>query len=63
VFALADYASTPADQVLRRVTTGGHLGLFMGHEALSEHWPPLLESVLSHSKPARARVSRTAASS
>ena len=25
VFALADYASTPADQVRRRITTGGHL--------------------------------------
>jgi poly(3-hydroxybutyrate) depolymerase len=63
VFALADYASTPADQVLRRVSTGGHLGLFMGHEALSEHWPPLLERVLAHSKPARASVSRAAAAS
>jgi poly(3-hydroxybutyrate) depolymerase len=63
VFALADYASTPADQVLRRTTAGGHLGLFMGHEALSEHWPPLLEQVLSHSKPARASRTRAAASS
>jgi hypothetical protein len=27
------------------VTTGGHLGLFMGHEALREHWPPILEEV------------------
>ena len=53
VFALASYASTPAANVLRRVCPGGHLGLFMGHEALDEHWPPLLESVLSHSLPAR----------
>jgi poly(3-hydroxybutyrate) depolymerase len=53
VFALADYASTPADQVVRRVSSGGHLGLFMGHEALSEQWPPLLAEVLSHSKPHR----------
>ncbi len=55
VFALADYASTPADAVLRRVSSGGHLGLFMGHEALRQQWPPLLAEVLSHSKPARPR--------
>ncbi|MGI8505456.1 MAG: alpha/beta fold hydrolase [Solirubrobacteraceae bacterium] len=55
VFALADYAATPADQVLRRVSAGGHLGLFMGHEALAEHWPPLMAAVLAHSKPRRPR--------
>ena len=54
VFALADYAATPAEAVLRRVSSGGHLGLFMGHEALDGHWPPLLAEVLAHSKPARA---------
>jgi poly(3-hydroxyalkanoate) synthetase len=45
VFALADYATTPAEHVRRHVTTGGHLGLFMGHEALREHWPPILDEV------------------
>ncbi|MEO8969219.1 MAG: alpha/beta fold hydrolase [Solirubrobacteraceae bacterium] len=54
VFALADAASTPEAEVTRRITEGGHLGLFMGHEALSEHWPPLLEQVAKHSRPARA---------
>jgi poly(3-hydroxybutyrate) depolymerase len=43
VFALADYASSTSST--RRVTTGGHLGLFMGREALREHWPPLLQEV------------------
>jgi poly(3-hydroxyalkanoate) synthetase len=43
VFALAEYAGST--EVVRRVTTGGHLGLFMGREALSEHWPPLLRAV------------------
>jgi poly(3-hydroxybutyrate) depolymerase len=61
VFALADYASTPAEDVVRRVSSGGHLGLFMGHEALSEHWPPLLAAVLERSRPARpARPARKA---
>ncbi len=50
VFALASFAATPPEQVFRRVSTGGHLGLFMGREALREHWPPLLEEVLRHSK-------------
>jgi poly(3-hydroxyalkanoate) synthetase len=42
VFALARYVSTPPEQILARTSSGGHLGLFMGSEALREHWPPLL---------------------
>ncbi len=55
VFALAEHASTPPERVRRRITSGGHLGLFMGHEALAEHWPPLLAEVASHSRTATAR--------
>ena len=50
VFALATYASTPPEQVIRHVSTGGHLGLFMGHEALREHWPRVLADVFQHSR-------------
>src|SRR6185312_15505647 len=39
VFALATHASTPASQVRRHMSKGGHLGLFMSHEALGQHWP------------------------
>jgi poly(3-hydroxybutyrate) depolymerase len=60
VFALADYASTPEEDVVRRVSSGGHLGLFMGHEALSEHWPPLLAAVLERSRPARPALKAVA---
>jgi poly(3-hydroxyalkanoate) synthetase len=49
VFAIADLASTPADLIQRDITAGGHLGLFMGHQALREHWPALLAEVLRHS--------------
>jgi poly(3-hydroxybutyrate) depolymerase len=49
VFALADYAATAPKDVLRDTTAGGHLGLFMGHEALSRHWPPLLAAVRARS--------------
>ena len=49
VFALTDFASTPRDEIVRDTTAGGHLGLFMGHEALTHHWPPLLEAVRARS--------------
>lgn len=50
VFALADAVTTPRAQITRRTTRGGHLGLFMGTEALREHWPPLLAGVVEHSR-------------
>jgi poly(3-hydroxyalkanoate) synthetase len=50
VFALATHASTPAGRVTRHVSSGGHLGLFMGHEALREHWPRMLTNVFAHSR-------------
>jgi poly(3-hydroxybutyrate) depolymerase len=49
VFAIAALATTAPELVRRHVTTGGHLGLFMGHETLREHWPPILAEVLRHS--------------
>ncbi len=53
VWALGDHVSTPAERVLRRVSSGGHLGLFMGSEALREHWPPLMAAVAAESKVGR----------
>jgi poly(3-hydroxybutyrate) depolymerase len=41
VFALADHISTEPADIHRRQTTGGHLGLFMGRQALHDHWQPL----------------------
>lgn len=49
VFALADHVGTPADQITRRQAAGGHLGLFMGHEALRHQWRPLFEDLASRS--------------
>jgi poly(3-hydroxyalkanoate) synthetase len=49
VFALAAAASTPPQLVTRDITTGGHLGLFMSHEALRDHWPRILAEVKRHS--------------
>jgi poly(3-hydroxyalkanoate) synthetase len=51
VFALAGAVSTPAKRITQRTTSGGHLGLFMGTEALRDHWPVVMASVLEHSRP------------
>ena len=59
VFALADFASTPDKLIRRDLAPGGHLGLFMSHQALREHWPGLLAHTLSHSQPKGARASRS----
>jgi poly(3-hydroxybutyrate) depolymerase len=56
VFALADAVSTPAARITYRTTSGGHLGLFMGTEALRDHWPVVAASVLEHSKPGADRT-------
>jgi poly(3-hydroxyalkanoate) synthetase len=49
VVAIAKHVSTPPSQIRTDVTPGGHLGLFMGHQALREHWPPLLAEVFGQS--------------
>lgn len=53
VFALAGAVKTPTEDITRRVTTGGHLGLFMGREALGDHWPPILAEVAKRSRATR----------
>jgi hypothetical protein len=35
---------------MKRTTGGGHLGLFMGREALRDAWPPMLADAARHSK-------------
>jgi poly(3-hydroxybutyrate) depolymerase len=45
VFALADFASTPANEIARATISGGHLGLFMGHEALRGHWAVIFADI------------------
>jgi poly(3-hydroxybutyrate) depolymerase len=55
VFAIADHAGTKERDVVRRVTSGGHLGLFMGTEALRDHWPEILTGVAERSKRTKAK--------
>jgi poly(3-hydroxybutyrate) depolymerase len=49
VFALADFAGTDPRNVDRRLASGGHLGLFMGHESLRQHWQPVFASIAQRS--------------
>jgi poly(3-hydroxyalkanoate) synthetase len=53
VFALATHASTAPELITRHVSSGGHLGLFMGHESLRQHWPRVLAEVFRYSRPGR----------
>ena len=55
VFALENAVSTPAVDITQSTTSGGHLGLFMGREALREHWAPLMAGVYERSKPGARR--------
>jgi poly(3-hydroxyalkanoate) synthetase len=50
VFCCSDYVSTPAAQVSTEISPGGHLGLFMGREALRTHWPALLDDMYQRSQ-------------
>jgi poly(3-hydroxyalkanoate) synthetase len=49
LFAAADAVGTPREHITMRTAQGGHLGLFMGRDALREDWPVLMESVYAHS--------------
>jgi poly(3-hydroxybutyrate) depolymerase len=45
VFALADHVGSLPGDVTQRLTSGGHLGLFMGSDALRSAWRPLFEEL------------------
>jgi poly(3-hydroxyalkanoate) synthetase len=50
VWALQSAVGTPTNDITRRLASGGHLGLFMGHEALGEHWTPIMADVARSSR-------------
>jgi poly(3-hydroxyalkanoate) synthetase len=50
VYALDGATSTPPEDVERRLCASGHLGLFMGRDALREHWAPMMRAVARHSR-------------
>jgi poly(3-hydroxyalkanoate) synthetase len=58
LFAAADAVGTPREKITQRTAVGGHLGLFMGRDALREDWPPLMEAVHALSVPATAGATK-----
>jgi poly(3-hydroxyalkanoate) synthetase len=50
VFAAARYVGTPAEDVTSATTSGGHLGLFMGTEALRDFWPGIFADIARRSR-------------
>jgi poly(3-hydroxybutyrate) depolymerase len=52
VFALAAYVSTPPHEITRLTTGGGHLGIFMGRQALQTCWQPVFAELAARSNQA-----------
>lgn len=50
VFAAADHVGTDPAEITKATTSGGHLGLFMGNEALRHFWPTILTDVAHRSR-------------
>lgn len=51
LFAAAEKVGTPAADITCRTASAGHLGLFMGRDALRHDWPVLMQTVYEHSLP------------
>ena len=49
VFAMSDFVSTPAEEITKLTTSGGHLGIFMGHESLRNYWKPVFADMAAQS--------------
>jgi len=45
----AKYLGTPKDRIVSKTIPGGHVGLFMGHVALTEHWPGIARWIAEQS--------------
>jgi poly(3-hydroxyalkanoate) synthetase len=58
LFAAADAVGTPPEDIHMRTAAGGHLGLFMGRDALRKDWPPLMEAVYELSVPETSGAAR-----
>jgi poly(3-hydroxyalkanoate) synthetase len=41
VFNAEEYLGTPKSQIVKTLAPGGHIGLFMGHDALAQDWPKI----------------------
>jgi len=41
VFNAVNFFGTPPDKIVKELTEGGHIGLFMGSKALKDNWPKI----------------------
>jgi poly(3-hydroxybutyrate) depolymerase len=46
VFAAEKYFGTPKTKIVKDLATGGHIGLFMGTQALENNWPKIAKWVI-----------------
>jgi poly(3-hydroxyalkanoate) synthetase len=47
VLDAAHYIGTPKDRIVSKTVPGGHIGLFMGHRTLTDHWPEIARWIAS----------------
>ena len=47
VFDAEKYLGTPKAEVIKKLASGGHIGLFMGTKTLRECWPDIARWILS----------------
>jgi len=58
VFNAEGYLGTPKDQIVKTLAPGGHIGLFMGHQALAEDWPKIGAWIAANTQGERSAVAR-----
>jgi poly(3-hydroxybutyrate) depolymerase len=49
VFNAKGYLGRAPGQMVKTLAPGGHIGLFMGHQALAENWPKIGAWIAEHS--------------
>lgn len=47
VFDADKYLGTPKTDIIKKLASGGHIGLFMGSKTLSECWPDVARWILT----------------
>jgi poly(3-hydroxybutyrate) depolymerase len=58
VFNAEGYLGTPKDQIVKTLAPGGHIGLFMGHQALAENWPKIGAWIVANTPGERFAMAR-----
>ncbi|MFY9781824.1 MAG: alpha/beta fold hydrolase [Candidatus Baltobacteraceae bacterium] len=61
VFNAEEYLGTPKDQIVKTLAPGGHIGLFMGRQALAEDWPVIGAWIAAPTADERAAIAKKAA--